>query len=117
LLPADAQLVSATLPAKPATGDLILPSDRIIRAEELQLAPRQTVRAAPGQRARVYVSARSLLVNVEGVRFEQIDFVGAQPEPAPGERTQRLAMLDVAAAEVEFYGCSFQPLKPNDNRW
>jgi hypothetical protein len=97
-----------------ATHDVVLPSDRMTRAEELRFHPGQVVRPA-GDRARVLVS-QALRVTVEGVRFERIDFVAAMPDSMRPVEESR-AMVELAAQGAEFVGCTFQPLDERGGSW
>jgi hypothetical protein len=95
-------------------ANLVLPSDRMTRAEELRFHPGQVVRPA-GDRARVLVS-QALRVTVEGVRFERIDFVAAMPDSMRPVEESR-AMVELAAQGAEFVGCTFQPLNEREGSW
>jgi eukaryotic-like serine/threonine-protein kinase len=83
-----------------------LPIDRATPARLLQLKPGQRV-YAKGGRARVVVPRPGLAVQVEGVRFEGIDFV-AETDASPESGRNSPALICLAASRCEFVGCSFQ---------
>jgi eukaryotic-like serine/threonine-protein kinase len=88
------------------TPPLVLPTDRPITLEKLSLLAGQVVRGEQGGRPRVLVPARGLVVAVEDVTFENIDFVA----PASGEvagSAQQSGIVVLAAVRGEFRGCSF----------
>ncbi len=85
---------------------LVLPADRTIELERIVPRAGQTVRAADGRRARVVVSGRPAVLAVEGVSFENIDFVlggSRSSDPSGGA-----AILVVAAARAGFRQCTFE---------
>jgi eukaryotic-like serine/threonine-protein kinase len=89
-----------------AVPPLVLPTDRTIELERIVPRAGQTVRAADGRRTRVIVSGRPAVLAVEGVTFENIDFVlgGSRSSDASGG----VAILVVAAARAGFRQCTFE---------
>lgn len=67
-----------------------------------KLRPGQTVRAREGGRAQVVVSAEGLVIEPDGLTFENIDFIGAPSGVAD-------ALVRLRTTQVAFHGCSFQP--------
>ncbi len=75
-------------------------------ASALQLQPHCCVRPKVGERACVRVPAAGLIVAVDGVRFENIDFIWKQQSEqivSPDRHT----IVDLRAARVKFEGCTF----------
>lgn len=80
------------------------------RGNSLVLRTGQIVCGRPNQRPTVLVPPRGLVVEPEGVRFENIDFVWQAPRESPSgdDAAQRAAMVELRASGAEFRGCSFQ---------
>lgn len=62
----------------------------------------QTVRAREGGRAQVVVPADGLIIEPDGLTFENIDFIGAASGAAD-------ALVRLRTTQIAFRGCSFQP--------
>ncbi|OHB73276.1 MAG: hypothetical protein A2V70_20255 [Planctomycetes bacterium RBG_13_63_9] len=82
--------------------DLVLESDRPVEIDSLELHPGQCVRGAPGRRPLVVVPSTGLAIDVEDVRFENIDFVYDHPGG------QQASVLRLHCGRAEFRGCSFR---------
>jgi eukaryotic-like serine/threonine-protein kinase len=67
----------------------------------------QTVRGRPGERPLVVVPPEGIVVAVEGVQFDSVDFVWRQ-SPDAAIDPQRVAIIDLRAASASFRGCTFQ---------
>jgi hypothetical protein len=79
----------------------------------LPLTRGQTVRGRDGQRPRVQVANTGLRVDVDDVRFENIDFVWEHRASADREPP---AMIQLHAASVSFKGCTFEAASPSGRR-
>jgi hypothetical protein len=103
-------------------NELILPTHGVVHLDTKQLKPGQTVRGADGQRARVVAPSTGLVVEVEDVRFENIDFIAsifpsgsfphgpsAQEARASGNAQRRQTIISLRSRSATFKGCSFQP--------
>jgi len=94
--------------------DLVLAVDRAVQLDPLSLHPGQLVRGTPGSRPLVVVPPGGLMVNREGIRFENIDFLaaGSDSDPAakaaPADENSTPAIVRLGAWRAEFRGCSFQ---------
>ena len=86
--------------------ELLLPVDRPIALERLDVRGGQVVRGMGGKRPLISLPSEGLKVDVEGVRFVDVDFVW--DHLASSSRLARPAMMRVAAHRIEFLGCSFQ---------
>ncbi|NQU22620.1 MAG: protein kinase [Candidatus Nealsonbacteria bacterium] len=96
--------------------DLVLASDGPLRVASLDLQAGQRVCGSPGKRPVVMVPRAGLTVDVEDVRFENIDFVfdsacdsssdgrSDSEETPPAER----AIVHLTAGRAEFRGCTFR---------
>jgi hypothetical protein len=73
----------------------------------LALRAGQTVRGRPGERPLVAVPPGGIVVAVEDVRFENVDFVW-RPSPDAAIDPQRVALIDMRAASASFRGCTFR---------
>ncbi len=107
--PMDRQVVKASaaepLPA-PKVDLWEIPAGSVLTAADIELRPGMRVKAAPGPRPRVELSAEPLRIDCDGVCFEGIDFVlsdSGEKKGTPAPRT----MLEVNAPSIEFRGCSF----------
>jgi serine/threonine-protein kinase len=98
------QSPSGTPPTAPQ--DLVLASGGPLRSESLRLRAGQCVRGRPGKRPLVMVPPTGLVVDVEGVRFENVDFVWDHPAQA-----EEAALVHVRSARAEFRGCQFRPTR------
>ncbi len=90
---------------EPTTEERVLPVDEPLYIEQLDLKPNMRVRGRAGKRPTIHVPARGLLVDVEGVCFEGVDFVWSHRgagQPASGG-----AMIRLEAQTVTFRRCSF----------
>ncbi|MEX0938410.1 MAG: protein kinase [Pirellulales bacterium] len=95
----------------PITADRsLLTLEGHVDARTIQLQPGQTVRSRPGSRARLKVTGAGLVVAVEDVVFEQIDFVY---DAASNVSANAAALIDVRARSVEFRNCTFQAVGPS----
>jgi hypothetical protein len=111
--------VGRSAPQTPPTGpeDLVLTSDGPLRITSLRLRAGQCVRGIQGKRPLVMVPPTGLVVDVEDVRFENVDFVWDHPsQVAEG------AMVHLRCARAEFRGCQFRsarrlPVPPVAIRW
>ena len=109
------QSASETPPTSPE--DMVLASDGPLRITSLRLRAGQCVRGIQGKRPLVMVPPTGLVVDVEDVRFENVDFVWDHPSQA-GET----AVVHVRSARAEFRGCQFRsarrlPAPPVAIRW
>ena len=104
-------------PHLPESNELILPTDEAVHLDAARLKPGQTVRGADGQRARIIAPASGLIVAVDGVRFENIDFVASifpsrpsgQEASVVGDAAPARTIVSLRSGKVTFEGCSFQP--------
>jgi serine/threonine-protein kinase len=80
---------------------LVLPADKPVAADSLRLRAGVIVRGGQGQRARIMVPRTGLVVGVEDVRFENVDFVAERPDP---EGT----LVHLQAGRIEFLACRFE---------
>jgi serine/threonine protein kinase len=93
--------------------DVILPVDKLVWLEQLELKPGVHVRGRGGARPLVSVPARGLEIPASGVRFEGIDFVYRSEGPdAPASNGPR-ALLRLNCQTAFFSGCSFSTLESN----
>ena len=83
-----------------AEGHLVLQAKQPIASHRLPLQAGQTVRGSGKQRPKVVVSGAGLVVEVENVTFENIDFTAADEETT--------ALVHLAAWQTKFVGCTFQ---------
>jgi len=92
----------------PPTGpeDLVLASDGPLRITSLRLRAGQCVRGMSGKRPLVMVPPTGLVVDVEDVRFENLDFVWDHPSQAA-----EAAIVHLRSARAEFRGCQFRPAR------
>ena len=90
----------------PPENVLELAADQPQRLTELELSPGQIVRGRGGRRPRLVVPAGGLEIDVEDVRFENVDFVGGRSAAAGNGRPA--AMIRLRALRASFVGCSFQ---------
>ena len=79
-----------------------------MRLEARELRPGLCVRGEPGCRPLLLVPFGGLVVEPDGVRFENIDFLWDHPGGAVLPPEADAAILDVLAARAEFRGCSFR---------
>ncbi len=88
--------------------DLVLAAERPQLLASLDLRPGQCVRGPTGKRATAVVPRSGLVIDKEGVRFENIDFVGS-PTAAQNEAgATESALVQLYVSRAEFRGCSFQ---------
>jgi hypothetical protein len=84
-----------------------LAGDKEISASTLRLEPGAIVRGSEQNRPRVVVPASGLIVSVDRVRFENIDFIwrtSAEQIFAPDTH----AIINLRAARIQFDRCTFQ---------
>jgi hypothetical protein len=88
---------------------MILPSGKIAvwNPASFALHAGQTVRGQTGGRPLIAVPPEGVLVAVEDVRFENVDFVW-RPSPDAPIDPERIALIDLRAASASFHGCTFQ---------
>lgn len=96
---------AAALPIEPRPRDLVLPTDEVLRIEQLNLAPNTTVRGRGGRRAIVRVPTRGLVVPCDDVTFVGIDFVAEQDRRVGSAAAG--ALVVVRAQTAVFRRCSF----------
>lgn len=90
---------------RPRENVLLLPADRPLKIADLSLRPGLIVRGLNQSRPRVEVPVTGLVVDVDDVRFEDIDFVAVD---RPGATRRNGALLVARCRRIEFRGCSFQ---------
>ena len=104
--------------------DLVLAAGKPLGIASLNLRRGQCVRGPSGSRAAILVPRAGLVVDKEGICFENIDFVyplvgqppsavlgdSAQPGAAVlrGPKTAEPALVQLLASRAEFRGCRFQ---------
>jgi hypothetical protein len=101
--------------ARPAAGlqDLVLAADGPLRMESLKVRAGQCVRGGPGKRPLVLVPSTGLAIDVEDVRFEDIDFVyhhSARGQAAPADQAGQGAVVQLRSGRAEFRGCTFRAM-------
>ena len=105
---AEDRVVAATFqqPVEPPP-DLVL-GDKPPASALAELHAGQRVRAGPGHRATLAATGAGLIVNKEGVRFENIDFVWSPASAKEGVRREGSAIVRLLTGRAEFRGCSFR---------
>jgi len=89
---------------------LILEASQPVRSEALDLRAGRIVRGPQGTRPQIVVGHDGIQLSHSNVQFQNVDFVCSD-----AARTK--ALLVLAAARVEFYGCTFQgPAETPDAR-
>jgi serine/threonine protein kinase len=89
--------------------DLVLPAEKPLAVESLDLRRGQCVHGPSGKRAMLLVPRNGLAVNKEDVRFENIDFVWRHNADGAEDRAnEEPALVRLLAGRAEFRGCSFQ---------
>jgi serine/threonine protein kinase len=106
------EAVLATSEAPVAADHSLLTLEGDVDARTVHLRPGQTVRSLPGRRARLEVTGAGLVVAVEDVVFEQIDFVY---DAASNASANAAALIDVRARSIEFRNCTFQAVGPSSS--
>jgi len=99
---------SPTRPNWQHPQDLVLPCDRPLELESLEVRAGQHVRGAPGKRPLLLVPRAGLNITAENVSFEDIDFVwkhAAQPLHAADPPA---VIVRLRCGQAQFRGCSFQ---------
>ena len=86
---------------------LVLPADKPVTAESLRLRAGMIVRCSADQRAQIVVPHTGLMVGVEDVRFENVDFVAERPNSG-GAPDQEWSLVHLQAGRIEFRGCRFE---------
>ena len=93
------------------TNELLLPTDRPLRLASLRLVAGQTVRGAGGKRLQISTPPGGIAIDVEDVRFVDVDFVASSASVASREATRRHKpagrLLHVRALHAAFERCSF----------
>ncbi len=74
----------------------------------------QTVRGRPGERPLVVVPPAGLVVAVDDVRFENVDFLWRPNSDAPID-PERAALVELRASRACFAGCTFQAVGRGPN--
>jgi len=97
----------------PREDVLILDASQPVRGEMLQLRAGRIVRGLEGTRPQIVVGREGILLPHSNVQFHNVDFVWE--DSAPG--TLAKAMLVLAAARVEFHGCTFQGSAKTPDTW
>ena len=112
-VPAEATTASKTATNKAVIADppvrpvIELESGEEIAGGKLRLQTGAIVRGKNGERVRIAAPSTGLAVNVDRVRFENIDFVWRQ-RPEEIVSPERSALLDLKVGQTEFVGCTFQ---------
>ena len=88
-----------------ADRHLVLPDERPVRIETLDVRSGSVVRAPHGRRATLLIPASGATIRATGVRFSGIDFVATGDSRGEGK-----PMITLAADDARFDHCSFQPL-------
>ena len=85
---------------------LLLDSGKTVDSASLRFSPGQTVSSKGPGRTRLLVPSGGLVVDVDNVRFENIDFCG---QKASGDKmaAQSRAFVDLRSAGAIFQGCTF----------
>ncbi len=86
---------------------LLLSADRPLSASDLKLRAGQIVRGLNGARPRIVISQTPLVIDVDDVRFENVDFVATHTDISRAKLRSQ-ALVDARCRRVEFRGCSFQ---------
>src|SRR5262249_14994982 len=96
-------------PISSAPEPIILPADQptVWNRALPALRPGQMVRGQPGERPVIVVPPEGLIVAVDGVRFEGVDFV-SQPASDAAMGPERAALINLRASRATFSGCTFQ---------
>jgi eukaryotic-like serine/threonine-protein kinase len=84
-----------------------LTSGAEIAGSTLRLTAGTIVRGKEGERPRVAMPANGLVITVENVRFENIDFVWRH-KPEEITSPERHAFVELHGGQTEFAGCTFQ---------
>ena len=74
----------------------------------------QTVRGRPGERPLVVVPPAGLVVAVDDIRFENVDFIWRPDSDAPID-PERAALVELRASRACFAGCTFQAISRGPN--
>jgi serine/threonine protein kinase len=74
----------------------------------------QTVRGRPGERPLVVVPPAGLVVAVDDVRFENVDFIWRPDSDAPID-PERAALVELRASRACFASCTFQAVSRGSN--
>lgn len=100
---------AATVPIpEQVVEDLVLPAGEVLRVEQLDLKPHIRIRGRGGNRPRISVSSRGLIVNCDDVTFDGVDFVWDATASSTLESSSTPpAMLVLQAPTAAFRGCSF----------
>jgi hypothetical protein len=103
------QLPISVSPSAPSPGQLAL-APGPVQLDSFAFQPGQRVSGHPARRSMVLVPPEGLVIEVEGVRFENLDFVWQ--ETADAAAAARPALIELRASGAEFRGCSFQTVRP-----
>ncbi len=109
---ADAQQ-AAYLELSAAIEPLILAGDETVAWHRL-LRPGQVVRGRPGERPSISVPTSGIVLAVEDVQFQGVDFVW-RPAPDAAIDPERLVMIELQAARTTFRDCTFSALSDERN--
>ncbi len=92
--------------------DLILAADEPLRLESLPLKAGQCVRGDAGRRPLLMVPRTGLPVDVDDVRFENVDFAYDHPAQLRASAEMPCAIVLLRASRIELVGCRLQTLHP-----
>lgn len=85
---------------------LTLAGGSSVPSDTLRLLPGMVVRCDPSQRAQVVVPSTGLVVGVDDVRFENVDFV-LDPAISATVGDHGRALVHLQSSRIEFSGCRF----------
>jgi eukaryotic-like serine/threonine-protein kinase len=87
--------------------DLVLAANKPLTEGRFELRAGQCVRSEPGRRTTLLVPETGFVVDMENVRFENIDFVWNHAS-TNRIKNDRLGIVRLLAGRAEFRGCSFR---------
>jgi len=91
--------------------DLILAADEPLRLESLPLKAGQCVRGDAGRRPLLMVPRTGLPVDVDDVRFENVDFAYDHPAQLHASTETPCAIVRLRASRIELVGCRMQTMR------
>lgn len=95
-------------PEQRLQGDVLTLRDgRELAALLPSLKTGQTIRGPAKRRPRVVVPQEGLAIAVDGLHWENIDFVGPAGRPSPPSPAEPASLLRLTASQCEFRCCSF----------
>jgi len=100
-----------TQPSSTAVPDLVLDSSEPLRITSLPLRSGQCVRGTPTKRTTLVVPRDGLVVDVDNVRFENIDFVYDHPHNPIDPVSSVGGLVQLRTAGAEFRGCRFRVIR------